>query len=277
MHAYLNSSHGDSAILRDLSYIVEAAFNVYWVKNYLLPFVDISVIAFVIYKTYLMIRGTRAIQVVKGLALIIFAAWLSQFLHLEALSWLLNQLIQVAVIAVIILFQPELRRMLTQLGQNRFLGTFFTYRGKINIIDTIAEAVEELSNKKVGALIVIEAKVGLRNYIETGVKIDGLLTEDLLFSIFRKESPLHDGAVIVSRDRVVAAKCILPLTDRHELLEGYGTRHYAALGLAEETDAFVIVVSEETGKISVAWNASIEMGVSIKRLRARLSNLLKVE
>ena len=250
---------------------MNAIFNIYWVKTYLLPAVNIIIIAFVIYRIFLMISGTRAIQVLKGLALIIFAAWLAQFLHLETVSWLLNQLIQVAAIAVIILFQPELRRILTRLGQTRFFGALFTQ--SVNIIDIVARSTEELSNQKAGAIIAIEIEVGLKNYIETGIQIDGLLSSDLLFSIFRKESPLHDGAVIVQRDRIVAAKCILPLTERHELIEGYGTRHLAGLGLSEETDAFVIVISEETGKISVAQNGSMEMGISIKTLRANLENL----
>jgi len=249
--------------------------NISWVKTYLLPVIDICIIAFVIYKIYMMISGTRAIQVVKGLALIIIAAWLSRFLRLETMSWLLNQIIQFAAIALIILFQPELRRMLTRVGQNRFLN--FIFKDTTNIIDTIATSVEELSNKKIGALLVLEAGVGLRNYIETGVRLDALIGSDLLFSIFRKESPLHDGAVIIRRDRIVAAKCILPLTERHELLEGYGTRHLAALGLAEETDAFIIVVSEQTAKISIAWQGDIEMGVSIKRLREQLDELLTVK
>jgi len=250
---------------------MDIIFNVYWVENYLLPFIDIVIIAYVIYKIYQMISGTRAIQVVKGLALIIFAAWFSHFLHLETVSWLLNQLIQVAVIAVIILFQPELRRMLTKIGQNRFFGMFF--KENVTIIDTLSSSVEELSNKQIGALIVIESNVGLKNYIESGTYIDAMLSAELLFSIFRKESPLHDGAVIIRRDRIIAAKCILPLTERHNIIEGYGTRHMAALGLAEETDAFVIIVSEETGKISVAWNGSIEMGLSIKRLKEQLNEL----
>jgi len=251
---------------------MNAIFNIYWVKAYLLPAVNIIIIALVIYRIYLMISGTRAIQVLKGLALIIFAAWLAQLLHLETVSWVLNQLIQVAVIAIIILFQPELRRILTKLGQTRFFGALFTQ--SVNIIDVVSSSTEELSNQKTGAIIVIESKVGLRNHIETGTQIDGLLSSDLLFSIFRKESPLHDGAVIIQRDRIVAAKCILPLTDRHEILEGYGTRHLAGLGLSEETDAFIIVISEETGKISVAQNGSMEMGVSIKTLKAKLENLL---
>jgi diadenylate cyclase len=250
---------------------MDVIFNIHWVKSYLLPFIDIVIIAYVIYKIYQMITGTRAIQVVKGLALIIFAAWFSHFLHLETVSWLLNQLIQVAVIAVIILFQPELRRMLTKVGQNRFLGLFF--KENITIIDTLASAVEELSNKQMGALIAVESNVGLKNYIESGTYIDAVLSPDLVLSIFRKESPLHDGAMILRRDRVIAAKCILPLTERHDVIEGYGTRHMAALGLAEETDAFVIVVSEETGKISVAWNGRIEMGFSIKRLKEQLGEL----
>jgi len=250
-------------------------FNIYWVKTYLLPIVDIFIIAFIIYNIYKTIAGTRAIQVVKGLALIIFAAWLAQLIRLETLSWLLNQLIQVVVIAVLILFQPELRRMLTKIGQNRFVSVFF--KESINIVDTITSSIEELSNKKIGALVVLEAKVGLKNYIETGVYIDALLSKDLLVSIFKKESPLHDGAVIIRRERIIAAKCILPLTERHERLEGYGTRHLAALGLSEETDAFIIVVSEETGKISIAWNSDIEMGLSIKYLKKKLNEYLTKE
>ena len=248
--------------------------NINWVQTYLLPVIDIGIIAFVFYRIYMMISGTRAIQVVKGLALIIMAAWLSRFLRLETMSWLLNQIIQFAAIALIILFQPELRRMLTRVGQNKFLN--FIFKDTANIIDTISLAVEELSNKKIGALLVLEASVGLKNYIETGVQLDALISSELLFSIFRKDSPLHDGAVIIRRDRIIAAKCILPLTERHEVLEGYGTRHLAALGLAEETDAFVIAVSEQTAKISIAWGGDIEMGVSIKRLREQLNELLTV-
>lgn len=241
-------------------------------KAYLLPIIDISIIAFVLYRTYLIISGTRAIQVVKGLALIILAMWISQFLHLETVSWLLNQLIQVAVIAVIILFQPELRRMLSKLGRNRFLGAFF--KDSVNIIDTLASSVEELSNQKTGALIVIETKIGLKNYIESGVMIDAILSGGLIYAIFKEESPLHDGAAIIRGGRIVAAKCILPLSERHEFLEGYGTRHLAALGLSEESDAFVIVVSGETGKISIASNGKMEMGVSKNRLKERLDRLL---
>lgn len=248
---------------------MDIVLDFHWVKTYLLPIIDISIIAFVIYKIYVMISETRAIQVVKGLVLIILAAWLSRLLHLETVHWLLDQFMRVAVIGLIILFQPELRRMLTRLGQSRFIRVFL--KEYTSIIDTISSSTEELSDKKIGALVAIESKVGLKNYIETGVCIDGLLSSELLFSIFRKESPLHDGASIIRRERIIATKCILPLTERHELLEGYGTRHLAALGLAEETDAFVLVVSDETGQISIAWNANLEMGVSIKRLKERLN------
>jgi diadenylate cyclase len=220
-----------------------------------------------------MISGTRAIQVVKGLALIIVAAWVSQLLNLETVNWLLNHLIGVAAIALIILFQPELRRMLTRIGQSSFLGFFF--KEHAGIIENLVQAVEELSNRRIGALAVVEMKVGLKNYIETGVKLDAVLTSDLLLAVLRKKSPLHDGAIVIRRDRVIAAKCILPLTERHELLEGYGTRHLAALGMAEETDAVIVVVSETNGKISLAWSGTIEMGISIKRLRTLLSDITR--
>jgi diadenylate cyclase len=176
------------------------------------------------------------------------------------------------VIAVIILFQPELRRMLSKLGRNRFLGAFF--KDSVNIIDTLASSVEELSKQKTGALIAIETKIGLKNYIESGVMIDAILSGGLIHSIFKEESPLHDGAAIIRGGRIVAAKCILPLSERHEILKKYGTRHLAALGLSEESDAFVIVVSEETGKISIASNGKMEMGVSKNRLKERLDQLL---
>jgi len=236
-----------------------------WIKSYLLPVIDVLIIAFVIYRVYTMIAGTRAIQVAKGLALIVFAAWFSRFLRLETVSWLMGQLIQVAVIAVIVLFQPELRRMLTRLGQSRLLGFFF--KESADLIDTLTRSTEELGARKLGALIALEATVGLRNYIETGIPVDGVLRSELLFAIFARESPLHDGAVVVRSDRIVAAKCILPLTERQEPVEGYGTRHLAALGLSEETDALIIVVSEETGKISIARHGKLEAGISGGRLR----------
>ena len=244
-------------------------FNISWVKYYLLPVLDIAIIAFAIYRVYTMISGTRAIQVVKGLGLIVFAAWLSRFLRLQTVSWLLGQLIQVAAIAVIILFQPELRRMLTQIGQSRLIGFFF--KESAGMVETIARSVEEIGGKKLGALIAIEASVGLRNYIESGVPIDAMLRSELLSSIFGRGSPLHDGAVIVRRNRIAAARCILPLTERREAVDGYGTRHLAALGLSEETDALVIVVSEETGNISTALMGVMKSQVTPMDLRKRLA------
>jgi diadenylate cyclase len=251
---------------------VNYVFVIPWVKYYLLPVIDILIIAFAIYRVYTMIAGTRAIQVVKGLGLIVFAAWLSRFLRLETVSWLMGQLVQVAVIAVIILFQPELRRMLTQIGQGRLLGFFF--KESAGLVDALARSVEELAAKRLGALIALEAAVGLRNYVETGIPVDGLLRSELLHTIFAKGSPLHDGAVVVRGDRIVAAKCILPLTERQEPSEGYGTRHLAAVGLSEETDALVIVVSEETGKLSIARYGKLETGVSGARLREKLAEFV---
>jgi diadenylate cyclase len=244
-------------------------FNISWVKYYLLPVLDIAIIAFAIYRVYTMISGTRAIQVVKGLGLIVIAAWLSRFLRLQTVSWMLGQLIQVAAIAVIILFQPELRRMLTQIGRSRLVGFFF--KESAGMAETIARSVEEIGGKKLGALIAVEASVGLRTYIESGVSIDAALGSELLSSIFGRGSPLHDGAVIVRGNRIAAARCILPLTERREATEGYGTRHLAALGLSEETDALVIVVSEETGTISTALMGVMKAQVTPMDLRKRLA------
>jgi diadenylate cyclase len=162
--------------------------------------------------------------------------------------------------------------MLTQIGQNRLLGFFF--KEGAGLVDTLARSTEELAAKRLGALIALEAAVGLRNYVETGIPVDGLLRSELLHTIFSRESPLHDGAVVVRGDRIVAAKCILPLTERQEPKKGYGTRHLAAVGLSEETDALVIVVSEETGKISIARYGHLEAGVTSGRLREKLAEFV---
>ncbi|MBU1702273.1 MAG: diadenylate cyclase CdaA [Candidatus Eisenbacteria bacterium] len=241
--------------------------------RWLLIAADVIIVAFLIYRLMLLVRGTRAAQMLVGLAVLVLLSILAEWLHLATLNWLLNSLRTVWVIAFLIIFQPELRRALTQIGQS---GIF---RRIVHVADygwlgEIEKVLEELSKRGQGALIVLERNVGLRTYLETGTQIGGKVTMELLLTIFTPPSPLHDGAVIIQGDEVAAAGCILPLSQRHDLESTLGTRHRAALGLSEETDAVVLVVSEETHHISIAERGVIQRNVSPNELKGRLSELL---
>ncbi len=194
-------------------------------------------------------RGTRAVHMFFGLVILFILSVVAQWAHLMALNWIISSLKTVWVIAFVIIFQPELRRALASLGQHRFLSRFFTVE-ETGVLPEIIKSVTRLADKGIGAIIVLEKDMGLKNYIETGTKIDARLTAELIETIFSPTSPLHDGAVIVQNDRITAAGCILPLTQDQRLSVSLGTRHRAAIGLTEETDAVVIVVSEETQAIS---------------------------
>jgi diadenylate cyclase len=215
--------------------------------TYLKIALEIGLLWYFIYMALLFIEGTRTEQLLKGVIVIIVIFILSQQLHLEAINWVMVRLFPLSVIALLIIFQPELRRGLAQLGQ------FGVYSGDMEAIEEVSKAAESMSEKKVGALIVIERETGLKTYIETGVPIDSKVSEGLLVSIFQPKGPLHDGAVIIKRDRILAAGCLLPLSqEMKNFSKVYGTRHKAAIGLSEETDAICVVVSEETGAISVS-------------------------
>jgi diadenylate cyclase len=237
---------------------------------------DILVVAFIIYRLYLIMRGTIAVQIFVGLLMIIAASLIARALNLQAVTWMLRALTDIWVIAFIILFQPELRRLLLIVGQGRLMGRFFRY-SITDAIDEIVEACEEMSERQIGALIVIARTSGIRMIIETGIPLRAEVSKQLFLSIFQPKSPLHDGAVVV-RDRIIeAARCTLPLT-AHVKLDGFimGMRHRSAVGISEQADVLAIAVSEETGIISVAIDGRLNRRLSPEALRDLLFEHLNV-
>ncbi len=214
---------------------------------------EIAILWYVIYMILLFVKGTRSEQLLKGLVIISVIFLGTQQLGLDAINWAITRLFPISVIALLIIFQPELRRGLAQLGQ------FGKHQENIEAIDEITRAVVSLAKNRTGALIVIERETGLKSYIETGTMIDAELTAPLILSIFLPQSPLHDGAIIITHGRLVAAGCVLPLPQEEKDLPKYmGMRHRAAVGMSEETDAVCVVVSEETGNISVASDGKLK-------------------
>ncbi len=229
---------------------------------------EILILWYVIYMVLLFVKGTRSEQLLKGLVIIGVIFLAAQQLGLDAITWVLTRLFPISVVALVVIFQPELRRGLAQLGQ---LGL---HQESAEILEEIAGASGNLSRRKIGALIVIEREVGLKSYIESGTEIDGRVTNYLLTSIFMPQSPLHDGAVIIQRGRLVAAGCVLPLPqDERGIPKILGMRHRAAVGISEETDAVCVVVSEETGTISVASAGKLSQGVDEEGLVKILKDL----
>jgi diadenylate cyclase len=238
--------------------------------------IDIAVVSFLFYRLLILVRGTRAAQMLIGLIMLIFLAVLAEWLRLSVLNWLIDSLRTVWVVVFIIIFQPEMRKALSQISESRVFKRFVSV-GEFGYLAEIQSAVERMSRKGLGALIVIERNIGMKNYLETGTKIEADVTAELLETIFTPPSPLHDGAVILRGNQILGAACILPLSSNPYLEKALGTRHRAAVGLTEETDAIVIVVSEETRKISVAENGQLDTDLQIGDLKSRLSGLLKVK
>jgi diadenylate cyclase len=235
---------------------------------------DVAIVALAIYEILKAIRGTRAVQMAAGLALLVLLSYVSRWGHLETIDWLIRNSLGYVVFAVIVLFQADIRRALAHLGRAPFFRYFLTTEGAEETIEELVVAATQLSGLHIGAIIVIERQIGLRNYIETGLPLDALLTYDLLVSIFQPKSPLHDGAVMVQNDRIAAAACFLPLTINPLLARSLGTRHRAAIGLTEENDAVAIIVSEETGRISIALDGQLEGPFDAPMLKARLKALI---
>ena len=238
--------------------------------------VDIVIVAFVLYRVLLVFRGTVAIQMLAGLGFLMAARFVSRQTDLRSLSFVLENFWAFWVLALIVLFQPELRRTLAQAGRSRLLqrvvGQGSAERNQL--LGEIVRAVEALAVKRIGALIAVERQVGLRAYAELGVPMEAVVSAELLGSLFQAGSPLHDGAALIQGDRITAAGCFLPLSRNLGLSRTLGTRHRAAVGLSEETDAAVVVVSEETGVISLALDGVIERGLDPERLQERLAALL---
>ena len=241
--------------------------------------IDIVVVAIVLYRVFVMFKETRAIQMLLGLAGLMVASFVARQFDLFSTSWLLDNFWSFWVLALIVLFQPELRRALTRLGESRLLqGMALGAREERgHLIDEVIKAADALASKRIGALIVLERSTGLRNYAELGVPLDAMVSADLLVSLFLPYSPLHDGAAFIRGDRVAAAGCFLPLSRNTQLGRNMGTRHRAGLGLAEETDAVVLIVSEEAGRISLAVDGQMESPLDLDALRRRLAELFSLE
>ena len=232
---------------------------------------DIVVVAVIIYQLLVFIKGTRAVQMALGLALIVVFFYFSRWIALETVSWMVTNILPYFVFVIIVIFQHEIRRALVRFGQAPLFGGFSTIN-RNEFYDEIVLAVRTLTTNQTGALIVIERDIGLKTYIESGIALDATLSYDLLVSIFNPSVPLHDGAVIIQNRRIAAGACFLPLTVKPRLSKELGTRHRAAIGVTEETDAVAIVVSEETGAISFAHDGEMERYIDPDTLRQRLRN-----
>ena len=223
--------------------------------------IDITIVIFLMYCFFKIVRGSRAWQLIKGIALLIIATWMSGLFNLKILNWILTGIMNLGVIAIIVIFQPELRRALEQLGTNKFTKFFgidsdLATKTKEDIYKVVI-ATEELAKSKTGALIVLERDINIQDIENTGVPMNAEVSPQLLVNIFVPKTPLHDGAVVISNNKIAAAACVLPLADNVDVGKGLGTRHRAAIGISKESDAIAVVVSEETGKVSVAKDGTL--------------------
>jgi diadenylate cyclase len=238
--------------------------------------IDILIVSYVIYKLILLVRGTRAIQLLKGIFVVVITWALSIWFNLHTLQWMMNQMFTFGVLAVIIIFQPELRRALEQLGRGKLFkrqsaeDQEVTYR-----IGEILKATNHMSRRKIGALIVFERSTGLNDYIESGIQLTSQISSELLINVFTPNTPLHDGALIVRENQISAAACYLPLSENPFISKELGTRHRAAIGISEVSDAIAVVVSEETGQISLAINGQVVRDIKEESLVSKLFEELK--
>lgn len=234
---------------------------------------DIAIVSILVYEFLKLIRGTRAAQMAAGSLLIVGLFYVSRLAPLQTVNWLIRNMLVYIVFAAIVIFQSDIRRALAHFGQAPFFRYFNRQEADAETIEELVVASTMLATHRIGAIIAVEREIGLRNYIESGIPIDAILTYDLLAAIFQPGSPLHDGAAIVQENRVAAAACFLPLTVNPQISRELGTRHRAAIGLTEEGDAVAIVVSEETGKISLAMGGQIDRALTPDMLRERLRSL----
>ncbi len=239
--------------------------------------VDITIVAYVFYKIYMLIKETRAKQLVKGIVVLLVVTQLSDWFQLHVMNWILINTMTVGLIALLIVFQPELRRALEYIGRTKLLTKSMQELEKErfeHISDEMVEAMSSLSRQKIGALIVMEKETGLSEVAESGTNLDADISRGLLINIFMPNTPLHDGAVIIRNDKILAAGCFLPLSDNPSLSKELGTRHRAGIGISEKSDAFVIMVSEETGAISIAQHGKISRFLDTKTLKTKIINTM---
>lgn len=243
---------------------------------FLRPIIEIAILWFVIYHIMLFFEGTRAIQVLRGIVILLAVFFLFQRLSLERLNWLLTKLFGISVIAILIIFQPEIRQGLIRLGQRHLFGRVLREEELDYMLKEICKSVESLSNAKIGALIAIEKNDPLTPYIESGVHIDARVSSDLIETIFTPNSLLHDGGLIIQHDRIAAAGCLFPLTQNKDLSRIFGTRHRAALGLSEETDALLIIVSEERQDMSLVHRGRLFKDLSREDIFSKIKEIIKI-
>lgn len=240
--------------------------------------IDMLVVAFLIYKLFLLIKGTRAVQLLKGLVVLLIATTVSNWLGLYTFNWILKSIQGMLIVAIPVVFQPELRRALERLGRGKFFSPQMVFWGEEDtsrLINEIVRGVMVMSKNKTGALIVIERETGINDYVETGIGLDSMVSAELLINIFIPNSPLHDGAVVIRNDRVVSAGCFLPLTENPNISKELGTRHRAAIGITDVSDAVALIVSEETGTVSVAHDGRLTRYLDERALREMLPKMLQ--
>lgn len=243
--------------------------------RWVLDIIDITLMSLILYRLLLIVKGTKAAQMLIGLGILLLASLVSRYLELFTIDWLVQSFWAQIVVAMLVLFQPEIRRALAHMGEAQFLN--FASAEGLKSLEEIVRAAVSLSNRKIGALLVIERDTSLKDFVEIGTNLDARVSKELLLSIFHPTSPIHDGAVIIKGNRVAAAGCFLPITLSSDLSKALGTRHRAGIGLTEETDAVAIIVSEETGLISVALGGKIEEKIDMGALRDMLTDIFTVK
>jgi diadenylate cyclase len=244
--------------------------------NVIVNILDVLFVWFVIYKLITLIKGTKAVQLLKGIFVIIIARVVTDFLGMDTLGWLLENVINIGFFAIIVIFQPEIRRALEQIGRGKLFGRSSSMQEeeeKTRLIGAMTKSVSYMAKRRIGALISIERETGLTDYIETGIPLNANISSELMINIFIPNTPLHDGAVIVQKNKVASAACYLPLSESPFISKELGTRHRAAIGLSEVTDAITIVVSEETGAVSLTSNGDLHRNLSMEEFESHLKRL----
>jgi len=245
-------------------------------KNSIKDIIDILIVSYIVYMLIILVRGTRAVQLLKGILLLVITWALSTWLNLYTLKWLMNQMFTFGVVTVLIIFQPELRRALEQLGRGKLFSRSSPEEQDVNHqISEVMKSVNYMARRKIGALIVFERNTGLNDYVESGIKMNATLSSELLTNVFVPNTPLHDGAVIIRGNQIVAAGCYLPLSENPFISKELGTRHRAAIGISEVCDAISVVVSEETGQVSLAINGQVVRDINEESLISKLFEELR--
>lgn len=249
-------------------------FNIGFVKFGVVDLIDVVVVWFLFYRLLILMKGTRSVQIVVGLLLVIIVSFVAFWFQLEGLKWLITNIATVGIIVLVIVFQPELRGALAQIGHNRFIRMFFRYE-KQKTLDEVVKGAIKLAELRYGALIVLERDIGLKNFAETGKELNAQVSSELLVTLFTPYTPLHDGAAIISGENIIAVACTLPLSQNPQYVKLYGMRHRAAVGITEESDAVVVVVSEESGGISVAFGGRLQKNIDKTVLKDMLLSLMQ--